>query len=307
MHSKQSLAFVVALLAGCGAAGCAPASVERYVIEQRVEPARFAIGERLVEETAVTRKYDLRVVTESGLELELFLEVPREPRGRLPAIFLLAGFETGRDALDLVEERDDVIVMSMNYPFEGERRIEPSTLLRLRRMAFDVLEGGVLAIDYLHARPDVDPERVLLVGVSFGSLFTTPLAAYDERVDGLVLIYGGGDLPLVVSTSAPEPLAWIPDPVLATGTRLFIGDFDPIHHIEAVAPRPLLMANSFQDEAFPVPSAKALYARADPPKKILWYDTGHADLFDKRVVAVITEDMVEELEDIGLLLESRAR
>lgn len=285
------------------AAGGASATIDRFVVEERGELPRARIHKRLIEEGELTRKYDLRVVDESGLELEMFVREPKRPRDDMAGMLLLAGFGTGREALDLVEERDDVVVMSMNYPYEGERRIEPTGLQKLRRTAFAALDGGVLAVDYLSARDDVDDDRIVLVGVSFGALFATPVAAYDKRVDGLVLIYGGGDLPEIVASNPPAGLSWVPPSLIAAGTWAYAGDFDPLHHIEALAPRPLLMANSTSDETFPVSSARKLFARAKEPKEILWYDTGHADLFEPRVVAGIADDVVEVLEGWGLVPE----
>lgn len=203
--------------------------------------------------------------------------------------------------LDLVAERDDVVVMSMNYPWGDDPPLEPTRLERLRRTARRTLDASVLAVDYLAAHEDVDEERIVLVGVSFGSLFATPVAAYDERVDGLGLIYGGGDLGDVIASNPPRGLGWVPPGLLRAGGQAFADDYDPLHHIAAVSPRPVFMANSTRDETFPPDSARVLYARAEEPKELRWFDTGHGDLFDRRVVARITAEVVEELEEWGLV------
>ncbi|MFZ1729215.1 MAG: alpha/beta hydrolase [Bacteroidota bacterium] len=44
-----------------------------------------------------------------------------------------------------------------------------------------------VALDYLHDRPDVDDERVALIGNGLGSYFATRVAAFDPRVKALVV------------------------------------------------------------------------------------------------------------------------
>ncbi|MBF0170652.1 MAG: alpha/beta fold hydrolase [Nitrospinae bacterium] len=41
-------------------------------------------------------------------------------------------------------------------------------------------------IDYALSRPDVDPDRLILMGISFGGYFATRAAAHDRRIKGLI-------------------------------------------------------------------------------------------------------------------------
>lgn len=45
---------------------------------------------------------------------------------------------------------------------------------------------GRLALDYVLARPETDPRRVALMGISFGGYFATRIAAHEPRVRALV-------------------------------------------------------------------------------------------------------------------------
>jgi poly(3-hydroxybutyrate) depolymerase len=148
-----------------------------------------------VSETALSRKSELKLLNSQGTHLEYFVREPRKGKRPLPAVFILAGVETGRDSLDLIDDRDDLLLLSMNYPHGEAMALTGFGLLKapfaLRRMASETLEGGVLAIDYLSKRPDVDQERIILLGVSVGSVLITSLAAEDRRADAVVLIYGG--------------------------------------------------------------------------------------------------------------------
>ena len=64
------------------------------------------------------------------------------------------------------------------------------------------------------------------------------------------------------------------------------------------------MINSRQDELFPPPLATALYERARDPKKLIWYETGHMDLFEPGLIRKLTSQVVEELRAAGSLIAS---
>jgi dienelactone hydrolase len=54
--------------------------------------------------------------------------------------------------------------------------------------------NGIRAIDYLVSRPDVDPERIAVTGISGGGAATFWIAAADERVKCAVPVSGMSDL-----------------------------------------------------------------------------------------------------------------
>jgi fermentation-respiration switch protein FrsA (DUF1100 family) len=213
--------------------------------------------------------------------------------------------ETGRESLDLIDDRDDLLLVSMNYPRRESLSLDGFGLLVapyvLRRMAFESLEGGVLALDYLSMRADVDQERIILLGVSFGSPIIVALGARDPRADAVVLIYGGGDLGGLARTNLREKPWWVPGWIIGPAVRTFLGEFEPLAHVEKIAPRYFLMVSSRQDEMFPPSSALALYGRARDPKKLIWYETGHLDLFDRQLIRRLTRDILRDLRAAGYL------
>jgi hypothetical protein len=58
---------------------------------------------------------------------------------------------------------------------------------------------------------------------------------------------------------------------------------------------------------FPPAAGRALFERANEPKKLVWYETGHMDLFDPELVRRITRQVISELEAAGQLPVSRSR
>jgi hypothetical protein len=262
------------------------------------------VAREVLGESMLSRRELLRI-TNAGRTHELYVRTPRTASRPVPAVLVLAGFETGRTALDLIDERDDLVLASMDYPFAGSKKLDGLGVLwalpRLRRMGFDTIESGAVALDHLARDPAVDRARIILLGVSFGSVFATALGARDDRPRAVVLIYGGGHLDTLVENvlrrRASRLLAWLAPPV----TWLFFDEFEPLDHVDRIAPRHLLMVSSRRDELFPPETATALYERAREPKTLIWYDTGHMDLFDPALIRQITGEVVVQLRKAGHL------
>jgi dienelactone hydrolase len=105
--------------------------------------------------------------------------------------------------------------------------------------------NGVRGIDYLISRPDVDPERIAVTGISGGGAATFWIAAADERVKVAVPVSGMADL-----------LAYVPNRVINghCDCMFFYNTFEwPWTRIAAlIAPRPMLFVNSDNDAIFPM-------------------------------------------------------
>ena len=105
--------------------------------------------------------------------------------------------------------------------------------------------NGMRGIDYLVSRPDVDPERIAVTGISGGGAATFWIAAADERVKAAVPVSGMADLP-----------AYVPNRVINghCDCMFMYNTFQwPWTRIASlVAPRPLLFTNSDKDAIFPM-------------------------------------------------------
>jgi len=116
--------------------------------------------------------------------------------------------------------------------------------------------NGVRAIDYLVSRPDVDPKRIAVTGISGGGAATFWVASADERVAIAAPVSGMADLPSYV------------------GNRVINGHCDcmflhntyrwPWTRIAAlVAPRPMLFVNSDADPIFPMDANDRVITRLE--------------------------------------------
>jgi dienelactone hydrolase len=86
-------------------------------------------------------------------------------------------FQTGQSAL----ERGWNVLIAEGPGQAGLLRFHPKVVFR---PDYEVPVGAV--IDYALSRPEVDPQRLALYGISFGGYFAPRAAAYDARVKALV-------------------------------------------------------------------------------------------------------------------------
>jgi dienelactone hydrolase len=116
--------------------------------------------------------------------------------------------------------------------------------------------NGIRGIDYLVSRPDVDPQRIAVTGISGGGAATFWISAADERARVAVPVSGMADLPSYV------------------GNRVINGHCDcmflyntfqwPWTRIAAlIAPRPQLFVNSDADRIFPMDANRRVINRLE--------------------------------------------
>ncbi|GIW93109.1 MAG: hypothetical protein KatS3mg110_1150 [Pirellulaceae bacterium] len=116
--------------------------------------------------------------------------------------------------------------------------------------------NGMRAIDYLTSRPDVDPKRIAVTGISGGGAATFWIAAADPRIAVAVPVSGMSDLESYVSNRVINGHC---DCMFLYNTFRW-----PWARIAAlVAPRPLLFVNSDQDRIFPMDGNERLIARLE--------------------------------------------
>ena len=102
-------------------------------------------------------------------------------RRRAPTILLVPGMDMTKESLpnpldNLFLDRD-VHVLVIDGPGQGV-----SNLRKIRVDADNYADAGRAAIDYLLTRPEVEPERIGLMGMSMGTYWAPLIASRDQRV-----------------------------------------------------------------------------------------------------------------------------
>lgn len=132
--------------------------------------------------------------------------------------------------------------------------------------------NGIRGIDYLQIRPDVDPERIGVTGISGGGAATFWIAAADERAKVVVPVSGMADLVSYVSNRVVNGHC---DCMFLYNTFQW-----PWTRIAAlIAPRPLLFMNSDNDAIFPMDANERVINRLER----LYSLFGRSDLVDSFV------------------------
>jgi dienelactone hydrolase len=114
--------------------------------------------------------------------------------------------------------------------------------------------NGIRAIDYLCTRPDVDPDKIGVTGISGGGAATFWIAAADDRVKVAVPVSGMSDLDFYIKQKGINGHC---DCMFLYNTYQW--DWTTIAAL--VAPRPMLFANSDKDAIFPMDANRRIFAK----------------------------------------------
>ena len=261
------------------------------------------VRETVVAEAPGHRVVHVELTDTRGLEAEGYLRVPGSASGPWPALLILGGVRTGKRVVDFVGDTGDWLVLGLDYPYAGRRsglgRLEfIAALPAMRRAVLDTVPAGMLAVDYLVSRPDVDPGRIVLAGGSFGALLAPALGAADERISAVAIFFGAGDLDALIGANLD--LTWPIEPVATWLGSVIVSPLEPLKYVGRISPRPVFMLNGTEDVAMPVRCSSALHDAAREPKTVVWLDLGHVDIRSEEFHSRVIAEFVHWLRAIGL-------
>jgi cephalosporin-C deacetylase-like acetyl esterase len=144
--------------------------------------------------------------------------------------------------------------------------------------------NGTRAIDYLISRPEVDPEKLAVTGISGGGAATFWIAAADERVKVCVPVSGMSDLESYVINKVCNGHC---DCMFFYNTYRW--EWSTIAAL--IAPRAMLFENSGYDPIFPMPANERIRDRLADLYR--WYEKQPGELFDIGVTPGGHSDNVE--------------
>lgn len=261
-----------------------------------------------VEETPIDRGPDhsllqFRLANDRGIQVNGHISLPSTASGPYPTLLILGGVRTGKRTLDYVDHSEDLVLVALDYPYEGEKsRLSPWEFVKglpeMRRAVLNTVPAVALSVDYLLGRTEIDPNRIVLIGGSFGAFFSPAAAAIDRRIAAVGLVFGGGDVQAIANANvkAPGPLRRLAAWFLA----VLVSPVEPLKYIDRISPRPLLMLNGTDDSQIPEYCSRLLYEKAKDPKTIRWIPVGHVNVRETEFAPLLGRELATWLADNDL-------
>jgi fermentation-respiration switch protein FrsA (DUF1100 family) len=285
---------------GCHAAEAPSLQQEfrAFILENR-KPAELA--PEVLESNVREGKRVERVAfhTEAGERAIAVVIRPEPATGRLPAVVVQHWLGGNKDEFLLQTllwqfASRGYLAIAIDGRYRGQRAtksLEDAVRETLRTgkgrpWLVDTVYDIFRTLDYLQTRPDVDPARIGMTGISEGGMETWMTAAADPRVAVAVPVIGvtrfGTILADFGSPDAQERVklfrgsldeyarslgeTTVNERVFRSAwDRLLPGSldrFDPIHLVPLIAPRPLLVLSHEKDELIPLKGAEEVVAAA---------------------------------------------
>jgi acetyl esterase/lipase len=181
------------------------------------------------------------IVYSASAQLKLDAFVPRAAKP-VPAVIIVhgGGWEAG-DKVTYVTPLFEPLARGGLAWFSIDYRLTPAFTHD------DQLEDVRQAIRFVraqHARFNVDPTRIVLLGESASGHMVTQVAAEDVSISGVVSFYGVYDLPAMVTDASPRSLLvrLFRRTVLDGASRDLLRKYSPLHRAHRKMP-PVLLVN----------------------------------------------------------------
>lgn len=135
-------------------------------------------------------------------------------------------------------------------------------------------------LDWAVTQPDVDPERIGIVGFSIGALLAGVTLGVEERYAAGVLVMGGGHLNQAFSLCEGQAGAsrekllrrfgWSPER-FADLLKEPLATIDPLRYARAVDPERVLVFEGTRDACFPEQAREDLWEALGRPERVLLF------------------------------------
>ncbi|MBI4832595.1 MAG: dienelactone hydrolase family protein [Candidatus Lindowbacteria bacterium] len=245
-----------------------------------------AVGQIRAFQPDVSIEYHVTFTSAHDQRVPSLLTLPLHSSPPHPVVLILHGVFGHKTSVNQIKRsaflaKAGYATLRIDGQYSGERALPSRTGIGLQaqycyrnrdamiQTAVDLMR----AVDYLATRNDIDVRRIGFAGFSMGGAVGALFCAHEARVKAAVLGITGGDF-TKLSIRASDKSA---EERFRRAYRIV----DPARHISRISPRPLLMLNASRDEVVPKAATEALFEAAGEPKRIVWYDCGHADLPDE--------------------------
>lgn len=273
-----------------------------HFLERKTDLVR--VEERVIVDDREFLIYDITFEGANGLSVIAHLKVPFAGGPRHPVMITLGGTAAGREVLEYLGDTRSWMILALDYPYRGPTEGLShwefvSVVPDARRALLDTVPAAMMVLDYLHSRGDVDTDRIILAGGSFGALIAPAVAAAEERVTAVAILFGAGDLEQVIEANLPLPK--IVRPPAAWFGSVVVSPLEPLKYIGRISPRPVFFLSGTEDDSMPESISRALHDAAGEPKKVTWLKLGHINLHAKEFHQQVLNACGEWLVEIGYM------
>ncbi len=220
-----------------------------------------------------------------GERVPALLVMPIELKGKVPCVIFLHGIGQSKGFIHEIAGPfvDAGFAMaSFDQIMQGERKVKGGWFAQakaFRQRPWKTVNDARRLIDYLQTHPDIDPNRIYLVGASYGAMTGTILTAFEKRIKASILVVGGGNIKLMldapaITKNSPRWLHRLAKPIIVFMMKVA----DPIYYAKGTSPTPLLFLNGAEDTLVTPEAGKILFESAGEPKEIKWYPIDHPGL-----------------------------
>jgi dienelactone hydrolase len=209
--------------------------------------------------------------------------------GRRPAVVVLhilgADFALSRYYAARLADKG-VAALFLMLPYYGDRRppggdqkflstdVGRSTL-SMRQGVCDIRRSAA----WLASRPEVDPTKLGVTGISLGGITSALAVAIDPNLNrGVFLLAGGGLDEILWEMDEPEARRyrqqWLASGRTRADLTALTRPLDPMTYADRLKGKRILMMAGNVDEVVPPPTTRKLWEAAGKPP-IRWFDCGH--------------------------------
>lgn len=195
---------------------------------------------------------------------------------KYPALFISAGFLSGKNSIKLIPNPQDKILVGYQYPTSPEEiQKDPSQFPKALRL----VPGQIaLLLEWLSQRSYIRADRLHVMGISLGTLFLPVSLRLAQSRNiypaSTVLCFGGADVLSVIDEMMdPKIASWIRDLSL-TLAKTVLSLHDPSLHLPFLR-GPFLTVYATEDEVFPKSSSLLQYNLLSEPKRVHWVQGPH--------------------------------
>lgn len=221
--------------------------------------------------------------TRPGESMPVLLTLPLEREGRVPVIVFLHGIGQSKSFLERICTPFNEAGFAMacfDQSMQGARRVQGGAFRQVaafRQRPWKTVNDTRRLIDYLQTHPEIEPERVYLVGASYGAITGTTATALDKRIRAACLVVGGANLrvmldaPMIRDNVRNRAMHWLAKNLVA----FIMNPADPMHYAAGTAGTPVLMQNGAEDILVSPAAGEELYKALGEPKELRWYPCDH--------------------------------